>query len=129
MNIVASSALPDEGELRRQLAQQRKVLRNLLTAVDRHVRLQLPESLALLDKRSEEAALKAARECWSGQGWNASRAEAGDATALALRGRAPFDDALDDATRDAAEARFAATAVAVFDALEGHGAVDPEALR
>lgn len=83
----------------------------------------------LEDKRSEEAALKAARECWSGQGWNASRAEAGDATALALRGRAPFDDALDDATRDAAEARFAATAVAVFDALEGHGAVDPEALR
>ena len=83
----------------------------------------------LEDKRSEEAALKAARECWSGQGWNASRAEAGDATALALRGRAPFDDALDDATREAAEARFAATAVAVFDALEGHGAVDPEALR
>ena len=44
-----------ERELRRQLAQQRKVLRNLLTAVDRHARLQLPESLALLDKRSEEA--------------------------------------------------------------------------
>ena len=73
--------------------------------------------------------VKAARECWSGQGWNASRAEAGDATALALRGRAPFDDALDDAVRAAAEAHFAATAVAVFDALEAQGAVDPEGLR
>ena len=88
----------------------------------------------LQDKRSEEAALRAARECWSGQGWSvqgrgSSRAEAGDATALALRGRAPFDDALDDAVRAAAEARFAATASAVFAALEARGAVDPEALR
>jgi hypothetical protein len=82
-----------------------------------------------LQEKGEDAALKAARECWTGQGWNNSRAEAGEATALALRGRAPFDDALDDAVRTAAEARFAATAVAVFDALEGRRAVDPESLR
>jgi hypothetical protein len=82
----------------------------------------------LQEKDSVDAALRAARECWTGQGWNNSRAEADEATALALRGRAPFDDALDDAVRTAAEARFAATAAAVFDALEGRRAVDPESL-
>ena len=78
----------------------------------------------LQEKRSEEAALKAARECWNGEGWNNARAEAGEATMLALRGRAPFDDALDDATRASAEAGFAATAVAIFDALAGRAPSD-----
>jgi len=80
-------------------------------------------------EKGADAGLKAARECWTGQGWNNSRAEAGEATALALRGRDPFDDALDDDIRLRALVRFADTAGAIFDALAGRRAVDPESLR
>jgi exodeoxyribonuclease V gamma subunit len=81
-------------------------------------------------EKGADAGLKAARECWTGQGWNNnSRAEAGEATALALRGRDPFDDALDDDIRLHAQVRFAGTAAAIFDALEGRRAADPESLR
>ncbi|MFL6591425.1 MAG: exodeoxyribonuclease V subunit gamma, partial [Luteimonas sp.] len=87
-----------------------------------------------LREKDEDAALKAARECWTGQGWTrpggtSDSAEAGEATVLALRGRDPFDDSLEEEVRTAAQRRFIATSRAIFDALDGNAPVDPEALR
>ena len=82
-----------------------------------------------LADKGADAALRAARECWTGQGWQSDRAEAGEATALALRGRAPFDDTLDEDTRVAAQQRFVATTLAIFAALSGDAPVAEELLR
>jgi exodeoxyribonuclease V gamma subunit len=82
-----------------------------------------------LADKGADAALKAARECWTGQGWQSDRAEAGEATTLALRGREPFDEALDEDVRTAAQQRFVATTLAIFAALAGDAPVPAELMR
>jgi hypothetical protein len=76
-----------------------------------------------------DASLNAARECWTGHGWQSDRAEAGAATTLALRGREPFDEALDEDVRTAAQQRFVATTLAIFAALAGDAPVPAELMR
>jgi len=65
------------------------------------------------------AGLKAARECWTGGGFQPGPPEAGAATQVALRGRDPFVD--DDAR---SQQQFVATTHALFATLAGEAAFD-----
>jgi exodeoxyribonuclease V gamma subunit len=72
--------------------------------------------------KGADAALKLARETWTGSGYDGGRAEATPATRVALRGRDPFYD--DDAQ---AQQRFALASIAIFTALEHATPLDTEA--
>ena len=77
----------------------------------------------VLSEKGDNAAMKAARDCWVGSEWQSDRAEATPATRVALRGRDPFLDG--DAY---AQARFALLSKALFDALAGKAPFDLDVL-
>lgn len=72
--------------------------------------------------KGADAALKIARDTWTGTGYDGGRAEATPATRVALRGRDPFFD-----EDEQAQQRFALASIAIFTALEDATPLDAEA--
>lgn len=73
-------------------------------------------------EKGPDAAMKAARDTWTGSGYDGGRPEATPATRVALRGRDPFFD--DD---EPARQRFALASIAIFTALENATPLDEDA--